>query len=59
MISISISRLTLDLLAMVLVAAALVGCAHNGRVRESSSMSLDKVIESARDSRVVPDKSTL
>jgi rhombotail lipoprotein len=57
--SISIIRLTLGFLTMVLVAVALAGCAHNGRVRESSSMSLDKVIETARDSRVAPDKSPL
>ncbi len=44
---------------MVLVAVALAGCAHNGRVRESSSMSLDKLIESAKDSRVAHDKSPL
>jgi rhombotail lipoprotein len=51
--------LNLGLLTMVLVAVALAGCAHNGQVRESSSMSLDKVIESAKDSRVAPDKSPL
>jgi rhombotail lipoprotein len=49
----------LGLLTMVLVAVALAGCAHNGQIRESSSMSLDKVIESAKDSRVAPDKSPL
>jgi rhombotail lipoprotein len=52
----SIVRRTLGLLIMVLVAVALAGCAHNGRVRESSSMSLDKVIESAKDSRITPVK---
>jgi rhombotail lipoprotein len=52
-------RLKLGLFAGVLVAVALAGCAHNGQVRESSSMSLDKVIESARDSRVASDKSPL
>jgi rhombotail lipoprotein len=57
--TISLKRLTLGLLTMVLFAVALSGCAHNGRVRESSSISLDKVIESARDSRVTPDKSPL
>jgi rhombotail lipoprotein len=51
--------LNLGLLTMVLVAVALAGCAHNGQIRESSSMSLDKVIESAKDSRVAPDKSPL
>jgi rhombotail lipoprotein len=55
----SLKRLNLGLLTMVLLAVALVGCAHNGQVRESSSMSLDKVIESAKDSRVAPDKSPL
>lgn len=55
----SITRLILDLLTMVLITVALAGCAHNGRVRESSSMSLDTIIESAKDSRVTPDKSPL
>jgi rhombotail lipoprotein len=57
--SASINRLIPGFLTLVLVAVACAGCAHNGRVRESSSMSLDKVIESARDSRVAPDKSPL
>jgi|GEM_PF-1356120 len=57
--AISVKRLTLGLLTMVLVAVALAGCAHNGRVRESSSVTLDKVIESAKDSRVATDKSPL
>jgi rhombotail lipoprotein len=55
----SLNRLNLGLLTLVLLAVALSGCAHNGQVRESSSMSLDKVIESAKDSRIAPDKSPL
>ena len=50
--------LTMGLLIIVLVAVSLGGCVQS-RVRESSSMSLDKVIESARDSRVAPEKSSL
>ena len=55
----SIKSLVAGLLTMVLVVAGLAGCAHNGRVRESSSMSLDKVIETASDSRVTTGKSPL
>jgi rhombotail lipoprotein len=54
-----LKRPNLGVFVMVLVAVALAGCAHNGQVRESSSMSLDKVIESAKDSRVAPDKAPL
>jgi rhombotail lipoprotein len=45
--------------ALLAVALALAGCANNGRVRQASSMPLDKVIENAKDSRVTADKSPL
>jgi rhombotail lipoprotein len=54
-----IKRQTARVLEIILVVVAVTGCAHNGRVRESSSMSLDRLIESAKDSRVAPDKSPL
>jgi len=47
------------ILAVLMVALALAGCANNGRVRQASSMPLDKVIETAKDSRVTADKSPL